>query len=315
VRDGHVDLRLEHCYQGADGAVQIIDCIEFNDRFRYADVAADVAFLAMDLAYNERPDLSEAFLASYARAADDFDLYSVVDFYESYRAYVRGKVSSMLADDVGADEAVRERARVQARKYYLLAEACTRPPLAAPRLYAVGGLIASGKSSVAGRLAAMLRAPHVDADRTRKLLAGLDPLTPWHDAAFSGRYTPDKTQAVYRELERRAEVVLRSGRSVVLDASFRERAQRAGLAALAARVGCALTFLECQAPLPLCRERLRKRAQGPSASDGRDEIFDAFVRSYEPVDELAPEQHVRLDTSRDKAEVDAELRALAAAAD
>ena len=59
VRDGHGDLRLEHCYLGADGSVQIIDCIEFNDRFRYGDVCADVAFLAMDLAWNERPDLSD----------------------------------------------------------------------------------------------------------------------------------------------------------------------------------------------------------------------------------------------------------------
>ena len=312
VRDGHGDLRLEHCYLAADGSVQIIDCIEFNDRFRYGDVCADVAFLAMDLAWNERADLSEAFLASYARAADDYDLYTVVDFYESYRAFVRGKVSAMLAEDADADAAVRERARLQARKYFLLAEACTQPPLEAPRLYAVGGLIATGKSSVAGRLAAMLRAPHIEADRTRKRLAGLDPLTPWRDDAFSGNYTPAKTQAVYAELRRRAEVVLRSGRSVVIDASFRDRTERAQLTELAERTGCQLKFIECHAPAELCRERLRKRALGPSASDGRSEIFDAFVRSYEPVVELAPEQHLRIDTSLEKVVVDARLRALAA---
>lgn len=310
VRDGHGDLRLEHCYLAADGSVQIIDCIEFNDRFRYGDVCADVAFLAMDLAWNERTDLSEAFLASYARAADDYELYSVVDFYESYRAYVRGKVSSILADDAGAQEAARERARSEARKYYLLAEACTKLPVELPRLYAVGGLIAAGKSSVAGRLAGMLCAPHIEADRTRKRLAGLDPWTPWHDAAFSGNYTPDKTQAVYAELRRRAEVVLRSGRSVVIDASFRERAERNALRELAGRVGCGLTFVECIAPEALCRERLRKRATRLSVSDGRNEIFDAFMRSYEPVTELSPGEHVRLDTSPEKAQVDAHLRDL-----
>jgi aminoglycoside phosphotransferase family enzyme/predicted kinase len=310
VRDGHGDLRLAHCYLAADETVQIIDCIEFNDRFRYGDVCADVAFLAMDLAWNERPDLSEAFLASYARAADDYELYSVVDFYESYRAYVRGKVSSLLAEDTGADEAVRERARIEARKYYLLAEACTKPLMQAPQLYAVGGVIASGKSSVAGRLAGMLNAPHIEADRTRKRLAGLDPLTPSPDAAFSGNYTPEKTQAVYAELRRRAELVLRSGRSVVIDASFRERSQRTALTELAQRVGCGLTFIECFAPAELCRERLRKRATRPSVSDGRSEIFDSFVRSYEPVTELSASQHVRLDTSPEKARVDVRLRAL-----
>ena len=52
VRDGHGDLRLEHVYL-KDG-VTIIDCIEFNERFRYADVCADVAFLSMDLTVNGR---------------------------------------------------------------------------------------------------------------------------------------------------------------------------------------------------------------------------------------------------------------------
>ena len=99
VRDGHGDLRLEHCYLSDDGAVRILDCIEFNERFRYADVCADIAFLAMDLAFNGREDLSEALLADYARASGDYDAYALVDFYESYRAFVRAKVSGMLEDD------------------------------------------------------------------------------------------------------------------------------------------------------------------------------------------------------------------------
>ncbi len=94
VRDGHGDLRLEHVYVGLDGALTVLDCIEFNERFRFADVCADVAFLAMDLAWHGRADLAERFLASYARASGDYDLYALVDFYESYRAYVRGKVST-----------------------------------------------------------------------------------------------------------------------------------------------------------------------------------------------------------------------------
>lgn len=90
IRDGHGDLRLEHCYLDPSGSIAIIDCIELNERFRY-DVAADIAYLSMDLLWHERHDLSEALLAAYARASVDFDLYGVIDFYESYRAYVRGK--------------------------------------------------------------------------------------------------------------------------------------------------------------------------------------------------------------------------------
>ena len=310
IRDGHGDLRLEHCYLGPGDEVQIIDCIEFNDRFRYGDVCADVAFLAMDLAWHERPDLSESFLASYARAADDYDLYTVVDFYESYRAYVRGKVSSMLAADPQAEQASRDHARATVRKYYLLAEACSREPLVKPRLFAVGGIIAAGKSTLANTLAALVHAPVIEADRTRKRLAGSDPQTPWHDAAFAGHYGPEQTRAVYDELLRRAELILRSGRSVILDASFRRRAHRQAAQALCSRLGCELSFIECTAPEAVCRQRLRERAQGPSVSDGRADIFDDFVRSYESVDELPHPQHVRIDTSVQASEITATLHKL-----
>lgn len=311
IRDGHGDLRLEHCYLADDGPVQIIDCIEFNERFRYGDVCADVAFLAMDLSWHERPDLSESFLASYARASGDYDLYALVDFYESYRAYVRGKVASLLAADESAEESARERARSTARKYYQLAEACSREALEKPRLYAVGGIIAAGKSTLGAQLADTIDAPVLEADRTRKQLAGLDPHTPWRDEAFSGHYSVEHTRAVYAELLRRAEVILRSGRSAIIDASFRERAQREAARARAAALGCEFVFIECVAPSELCRQRLAQRAQGSSTSDGRADIFEDFVRSYEAVTELAAAEHARIDTSAPASRVSAQLRALA----
>lgn len=146
VRDGHGDLRLEHLYLDDRGAVEIVDCIEFNERFRFADVCADVVFLAMDLAWHGRVDLAERFLAYYAREADDYDLYPLVDFYESYRAFVRGKIASMVATDEAMSQMARERAREEARRYYRLALASERRPLLPPTVIAVGGVIASGKS-------------------------------------------------------------------------------------------------------------------------------------------------------------------------
>jgi hypothetical protein len=60
----------------------------------------------------------------------------------------------------------------------------------------------------------------------------------------------------------------------------------------------------------VCRARLEKRAQGPSASDGRLEIFDDFVRSYEAVTELPETQHVRFDTCLPATQTEARVRAL-----
>ena len=74
MRDGHGDLRLEHVFFRPDGDFEVIDGIEFGARYRSADVCADVAFFAMDLERLRRVDLAERFLATYARAANDYDL-------------------------------------------------------------------------------------------------------------------------------------------------------------------------------------------------------------------------------------------------
>lgn len=297
VRDGHGDLRLEHVYLDGDD-VKIIDCIEFNDRFRFADVAADVAFLAMDLTWHGCADLAEIFLAAYAREADDFDLYPLVDFYESYRAFVRGKVASFLAAQEGLDLAQRQRAESEARRFYLLALAAERRALLPPVLVAVGGIIASGKSTVARQVAAQMAVPIVEADRTRKAMLGIAPEEPVHDPAWQGAYAPSISDEVYAEVLRRAGVVLTSGRAVVLDASFRGRELRDAARRLATEHGARFLFIECRVPLGVARQRLRRRAEKSSVSDGRLEIFDDFVTHWQSVDELPDAQHLVFDTDQ-----------------
>lgn len=309
VRDGHGDLRLEHVYIDDSGSIAIIDCIEFNDRFRYADVCADVVFLAMDLAFHRRVDLAERFLAAYSREANDYDLYPLIDFYESYRAFVRGKVSSFVVSDPATPHEARERAAEDARHYFLLALASGRRSVLPPSVVAVGGLIASGKSTVAARVGALMTAPVVDADRTRKHLAGLAAEEPAREEAFRGIYSEDFTNDVYREVFRRADAVLSSRRPVVLDASFRSRELRASARELASRHGVPFTFVECRAPDPLLRKRLAARVTGRRVSDGRLEIFDEFRARWEPVEELPSEDHLALDTSRPLEETERTLRA------
>ncbi len=297
IRDGHGDLRLEHVYVEPRGGIRVLDCIEFNERFRYADVCADIAFLSMDLAAHGRVDLAERLLASYARAADDFDLYAVVDFYESYRAFVRGKVSAMLASDVQVDPTVRHRAGEEARRYFLLALSSNRQSLLRPALLAVGGLIASGKSAIADRLSVELSAPVVEADRTRKAMLGVDAFRRLDEPAWTGSYDSAVSDRVYDELFRRAGIVLRSGRPVVIDASFRSASLRQAARDLAKAHGVPFRFVECRATRPICEERLAARAQQRTVSDGRLAIFDEFCARYEPVGELPPDEHLVLDTT------------------
>jgi aminoglycoside phosphotransferase family enzyme/predicted kinase len=296
VRDGHGDLRLEHVYL-QEGGVTVLDCIEFNKRFRFADVCADVAFLSMDLAGHGRVDLAERFLATYAREANDFDLYAVVDFYESYRAYVRGKIAALVADDESAGQSVRERSRGEARRHFLLALSADRRSLLQPAVVAVGGIIASGKSTLADRVGEELSAPVVDADRTRKAMLGVKPTERLGDAAWTGAYDPRFTESVYNEVLRRAGVVLDSGRPVVLDASFRSVDMRNAARELARRHNAPFRFVECRATADVCRARLAVRERQGGVSDGRLAIFDAFCARFEPVDEVPSAEHFVIDTT------------------
>ena len=307
IRDGHGDLRLEHVYFEAN-AITILDCIEFNERFRIADVCADVAFLSMDLAAHGRVDLAERFLAAYARESNDYDLYGVVDFYESYRAFVRGKIAGMNAANASLRETMRERASHEARRMYLLALSADRRSLISPSVVAVGGIIASGKSTVASAVGAAMSAPVIDADRTRKSMLGVDATRAIHDASWTGAYDPTFTDRVYEEVLRRAGVVLASGRPVVLDASFRSPAMREGARELARRFAVPFRFIECHADIARCRARLLEREGKDNVSDGRLSIFDDFCARFEPITELDSREHLVIDTVRPLEENLAALR-------
>ena len=120
IRDCHGDLHsVNICL--AEGHAYIYDCIEFNERFRFHDVACDVAFLAMDLDYYGLAGLSQIFIDRFCQAAKDPGLVNMLDFYKCYRAYVRGKIGLFTAADPVVDAGVREDCLETAAKYFELA--------------------------------------------------------------------------------------------------------------------------------------------------------------------------------------------------
>ena len=120
IRDCHGDLHAAHICFSDD--ICIYDCIEFNDRFRYSDVASEVAFLAMDLDRYQQADLSKHFVNTYVELSHDEDLLSLLNFYKCYRAYVRGKVESFKLDDPLISEEEKAGALENAKRYFQLAE-------------------------------------------------------------------------------------------------------------------------------------------------------------------------------------------------
>jgi aminoglycoside phosphotransferase family enzyme/predicted kinase len=292
IRDGHGDLRLEHVYF-EDAEPIVVDCVEFNERLRSGDTAADVAFLAMELTARSRADLAESFLAAFAVESDDHDLYAVVDFYAGYRAWVRGKVAAFLAVDPSTPREKAVRKAEEARSLFALARTYTEARPGAPPVIAVGGLIGSGKSTLAEALGRAASIPVVSSDRIRKALARIPATERAPDSAYSGAFSA----RTFDELFRRATVVLDSGRGVVLDATFRERALRRRARDLARSRGRGFLFAETICDEATLRERLRRRAGGPSISDAGEALLERVRAEFEPVTELGAGEHVRVDTT------------------
>lgn len=120
VRDCHGDLYSANICLAEK--IYIYDCIEFNQRFRYCDVASDVAFLAMDLDFHGLPEFSAYFIDRFCQAADDTTLRPMLNFYKCYRAYVRGKIGLFTAHAPEVDPATAATCLAQAKKYFALAE-------------------------------------------------------------------------------------------------------------------------------------------------------------------------------------------------
>jgi len=119
IRDCHGDLHSGNIF--ITDKICIFDAIEFNDRFRYSDVAADVAFLAMDLDFQQKPDLADYFIDRYLAYSKDQELKQLLSFYKCYRAYVRGKVISFKLDDPNITSQEKASATTEAQAYFKLA--------------------------------------------------------------------------------------------------------------------------------------------------------------------------------------------------
>jgi len=121
IKDCHGDLHMEHIC--LTEPITIIDCIEFNDRFRYSDTASDLAFLLMDLEYHGGNKFAQLLYDHYLKYSGEnaSELGLTLKYYKVYRAYVRGKVNSFQLNDPSISEAKKEEARKTAQKYFELA--------------------------------------------------------------------------------------------------------------------------------------------------------------------------------------------------
>jgi uncharacterized protein len=305
VREGHGDLRAEHiCLEG--GEIEVIDCVEFSERLRYGDVASEIAFLAMDLERLGAPRIAEELVEAYAGITGDEELAVFVPFYKCYRACVRGKVESLrsLEREVGAAE--RGRARELARGYFALAASYATG--AAPALIVMCGLSGTGKSTVARMLQHRKGFKVINSDRVRKRLASVSAHEHVRTDYGTNIYSDRFSKMTYDTMLGEAESLLSEGRGAILDATFKASCDRQLAFAMAARRRVPVLFVECVAGEDEAIGRLERRGSQPGeVSDATPEIYRRQRIEFQPMSEIAPHHHVRIDATRGRESIVAEI--------
>jgi aminoglycoside phosphotransferase family enzyme/predicted kinase len=270
-RDTHGDLHLDHVYLFPDRKppddLVVIDCIEFNERFRFADPVADMAFLVMDLSFHDRRDLARVFSASYIAACGDEEGRALLPFYTAYRAAVRAKVEGFELSEKEIPETERTIALAGARGHWLLALGELEEPKRKPCLVLVGGLPGTGKSTLGRELAESAGFSLIRSDVVRKELAGLADSGQGTASFGEGIYSPEWNERTYAECLRRAERLLFEGKRVLVDASFREEKRRRTFLEAASDLGVPGLLFLCQSDPETVRARLLERRNDPSDAD------------------------------------------------
>ena len=274
--DTHGDLRLEHVYR-IDGELVVVDCIEFNDAFRYADPVADVAFLAMDLRIRWADELARVFTDTYFDALPGGE--SLLDFYVAYRSAVRAKVHGMASAEPEIDEAKRSRSFAKSRGHWLFTWSTLAPPVRRPAIVLVGGLPGTGKSTLARTLAEHAAFECIDSDHVRKELAGVAPTDSMRAELDAGIYTPEWSRKTYAECLARAMTAVSEGGRVVISATFRTESLRLDFLEAAHAMGVCGVLLVCELPRDEVVRRIEARTG--DASDADIATYDHVASAWE----------------------------------
>ena len=277
VRECHGDLHLGNLVL-IDGRVRLFDCIEFNEDLRWIDVINDIAFTYVDLLAHQQSGLANWLVNEVFSRSGDYEAAALLRYYAVYRALVRAKVALIRIGQSGGDTS-------ETLSYLALAAQLTTPP--APGLLITHGLSGCGKTVASSQLlqsdpqACTLR---LRSDVERKRLFNLNSNAPSDSAVGGGIYDATAQQQTYARLRELAGILLRQGWSVIVDATFLQRAERDAFRALADELGLPFQILAPQASPAQLRDRiLARQAQGRDASEATLAVLERQLRTLEPL--------------------------------
>lgn len=293
VRECHGDLHLANVTLH-EGAPTPFDCLEFDPRLRWIDVMNEVAFLTMDLDFKDRGDLSLRFLNEYLHHTGDYEGLRVLRFYQAYRAMVRAKIEGIRIGQSGGSSAadyedLLRRIRL-ARRY-------TRAGRGA--VVIAHGLSGSGKTTLSRALLESCGLIRIRSDVERKRLAGYPPDARTRSPVGGGLYTRVAGERTYARLRELAAVIIGSGYSAFVDATFLQRSQRDDFRGLARELDVPFVILDFQAPEEVLAARIRGRQRGTDASEADVAVLTRQLATHEPLAADEIDACIAIDTTAD----------------
>ena len=281
VRACHGDLHLGNIAL-VDGEVIVFDGIEFNERMRWSDTMADVAFTVMDLHDRRRPDLAARFLNTYLELSGDYAGVRVLRFYTVYRAMVRAKVARVRAAQAD-DPFLRARLGEQSRRYFALAEACSHPPRAG--VVITHGPTSAGKTTLSQEFLEILGAIRIRTDVERKRRHGLAAARQTAAGLSAGLYALGETEKTYERVRNLARDVVAGGYPVIADGTFLRHRHRQLFGLLASELKVPFAIVDFVAPPATLRARIDDRRRlGTDASEADERVLALQLSAAEPLD-------------------------------
>ncbi len=270
VKRVHGDLHLRNLLL-IDGQPVLFDALEFDERLATCDVLYDLAFLVMDLCHRGLERQANVAMTAYllAAAGDEDAGLAALPLFLSIRAAIRAMVlvqTDQVTGKTGTSTIEARRYLTQAVGYWT----------ALPRSGGGGrhvGHRQDGPGAPSGtRHRPLPRCGHLRTDTERKV------------GAAQVDYAPASRSAIYDRMLGRAANLLAAGRSVILDGTFLDGAQRTAATELAQRLRVGFRGLWLTAPLPVLFERVASRQDDASDADAAVVSAQACLEPAAPQD-------------------------------
>ena len=289
IRECHGDLHLGNLVLLGDRIVPF-DCLEFNESFRWIDVASEISFLVMDLFAHGCDAHARRFLNWYLEMSGDYEMLTLLRHYLVYRAMVLAKVACLRGNHTSSGDKENENFLA----YLRLAEGFARQRNR-KCLIITHGLSGCGKTWVSDRLLERTTLVRVRSDVIRKQFHGIEMSASSRSEVGAGIYSKDATHRVYEKLAEFAVTVLNAGYPVLIDATFLKRKYRKMFKNIADTHRVPFCILHLDAPKSVLARRVTERHLAKAdASEADLNVLENQMHQAESLDASEQRETVKL---------------------